>query len=358
MKRIVILYLSTGAGHRQAALAMREYFDSCANVVVTIHDLADFIPQTLNKALVRSYNLLAKNLPNLWGYLYRKTNTNNMHRAFEEINRIVNKINGTRLSSFLLTESPDYILCTHFLPAQILHEYRRKNKVRWQAGLIMTDYDNHSLLTVEGLDHYFVARSKMKWKLIRRGIPADNIHLSGIPVKPIFYTENNSDNEKNGEKKILILTGGDGIGNPEEIIKIITNNFPKIKVTIITGRNKKLEEKLKKITSENITVLGWTDEMARLMRSADIIISKPGGITVSECVALQKPIIAINPIPGQEDHNVEYILEEGLGKLAVTADDLLYYLQLPPQELARGYENMKENKQAGELIREIVLKSI
>ncbi|MEK7499392.1 MAG: glycosyltransferase, partial [Patescibacteria group bacterium] len=269
------------------------------------------------------------------------------------------------LYEYIEETQPDHILCTHFLPADVIEEGRKRYGIDTPVSVVVTDYDVHGLWTSSHASHYFVATEKIQWKLIQRGIKPEQVTVSGIPIDPDIFSSKNENSLRQElhippeDRILLLLAGGQGSSKSDTVLKILCESKQPATIIAIAGKNKRLEKKLRATTVPShikLIVLGWTDHIHDYLRIADVIITKPGGATTTECIQLQKPIIAINPIPGQEEQNTTYILHKGFGVAAQSAEDLLYYISLSPEQLAPGYK--RSNKKSAGSAAEVVLDTL
>jgi processive 1,2-diacylglycerol beta-glucosyltransferase len=360
MKKILIISLSAGAGHIRAAEAVEKTIQQkYKNIEVKHIDMAKYISMPMKKTVIDSYALMAKRLPELWGFLYEKTDNPKITKKFNSLTKQIKTVNSTRLYDLIKNYNPDKILSTHFLASEIVLNAPKKYKFNIPVSTLITDYDLHNLWLVPGTEKYFVATEKMKWKIVKQeNIPEKNIIVSGIPIDPVFYKNKSISELKNKhdipkkKKTILVMSGGQGLSKSDEVVKSIFDIKKSIAIIAIAGKNKKLEKKLKSLKPPkniHLKTIGWTDKIDEFMRIADIIISKPGGITTTECVTLKKPIIATQPIPGQEEHNAQYILENNLGFVAHDAEDMLYYLNSILNS-SKAVKQKNRHKNAAEII--------
>lgn len=364
-KKLLIVSLSAGAGHFRAAEAIKKTTEKYFPAIEATHiDMADYMTTAMKNATIRSYELMVKKIPELWGFIYQKTNESpSTNNRFQQLTGFLNRLNAQPLFDLISETKPDAIICTHFLPANAIAEGIRKGLFSVAVSIVMTDYDQHELLMLPGMDHYFVSSDKMRAKMIRHGIDARHITISGIPVDPVFYESKSvaSLRKFHGANPavptVLLLSGGYGLSKIDEIVTVLFALQKPIQLFVVAGKNKRLETKLRTLQPPNhiqLTVVGWTDGMDEYMRVADVVVSKPGGLTTTECITLQKPLIAVQPIPGQEKENSDYILAEGYGVVATSPEDLLYYLEsntyLPKRKPAYSKTN------AGKTILETVSK--
>ena len=365
-KKIAIISVSTGSGHVRAAQAIFNVAQKFYPEIEAEHiNMMDYVSATLKNSIVESYDIIAKQLPELWGFFYKKTDRPKISEYIPKFISIFHQGNTGKFFKYINQFNPDHILCTHFLPIYAIGVMQKKNNTTKSVSLLMTDYHTHFLQKSPIVSHYFVSTKKMSWKLTQKGVPAQNITISGIPIDPSFYQDKNNNelkksyNADNGKKNILVLSGGQGLVKIDGIITTLFKTKQKINIFAVAGNNRKLKKSLEKLIPPeniNLNVIGWTDKMDEYMRIADLIITKPGGLTTTECVALQKPIIAVSPIPGQEEYNAEYILENNLGVIAQSYDDLLYYVENENDFFAPKPANVLMEKQ--NISAEIILNKI
>lgn len=342
--KILIISVSAGAGHVRAANAILETARlKHPDTTVEHIDLIDYVTPALKSVLVDTYEVLATRLPEVWGFLYDKTNQDDSS-SIRQITRMMNTMNAKRFFAYIEKSRPDHIICTHFLPAHAIQSYGSDAIRPIPLSIIMTDYDFHEWWLTPKPARYFVATPKLEWILRDRGY--ESVYVTGIPIMPAFSQPKHAPELRikygvpADSRIILLLSGGHGLVQIDRMLPLLESSAGSTAVIAIAGKNAKLQRRLEKVTppaSTSLVVVGWTDSIDEYMRMADVIITKPGGITTSECIALQKPMILIKPIPGQEESNTDYILEHRYGVLARTSADLSYYLTQPPASLAPGY---------------------
>jgi processive 1,2-diacylglycerol beta-glucosyltransferase len=347
-KTILIISLSAGSGHVRAAQAIEATAKQSSEDTTVHHiDLIDYINLPMKRAVLSSYDVMVRQAPDLWGFVYNKTNNKNITKRLSQLNKKLQKLNAQPLHDYIEKLSPDYILATHFLPLTLIDEelLSRKNI---RTGVLITDYDLHELWFTGKNHDYFVATKKIKWKLERKNVPDENLHITGIPIDPVFYKKKKDSDLreeyriKSKQKVVLVLSGGQGLIHSNELVDTLFTSTEKMTVIAIAGNNKKLEEKLKQLSVPkhiDYRVIGWTNSIDEYMRMADVIVSKPGGLTTSECIALGKKLIAVDPIPGQEEQNTEYLLENNLGGVARNQEDLLFAIEQQSRAVDRKEKN-------------------
>ncbi|MDD5492241.1 MAG: glycosyltransferase [bacterium] len=312
LEKILILYAPCGAGHKKAAEALADYFSQQAQITVEMKDILDFAPAWYRFIYRDGYYLLIKRFPKLWSLLYQGTEVGYKEHI---LTRLARKIEDSFFGSFyhyLDLAKPTKIITTHFLPISLLKDKKRDFKL----GAVVTDYYPHSLWVSNQVDDYFVASGAVKQVLRQKGIPEENITITGIPIKPINAFTKKS--PRSGLFTVLILSGAGGIGDLSLIIKDLEILAGKIRVIVSTGLNRKLQARLTKEASTGklaVQVIGFTDKMYEYYAMSDVVITKPGGLTVTECLTFGLPLLMINAIPGQEEENAKFVVAHKAGIL-------------------------------------------
>jgi processive 1,2-diacylglycerol beta-glucosyltransferase len=317
MKVIIFTETKVGEGHYQAAKSLRATFRQlyADDVEVKIMSGLRCIHPFIEWFIVRTYFFMLAYCPKIWKVMYTHTKKSSFIQTY---------LFGIRLVQIIKDENPDIILCTHPSCVPALSQIKKKSTFRFKLGVICTDFDFHPYLMSTYVDYFFVSHQGSKEKMINiYGIQAERIFDYGIPLDPQFeYNPPNLVTFKNkNQKQILILGGSTGYGPLEELINIFEPFQAYFKLTVITGKNKKLYQKLIQ-QSENVRVLGYVTNMKEWLQFADIIISKPGGLTISEAISCGTPFIMINPIPGHEEANQRYLEQQGVGISVKDVKDL------------------------------------
>jgi len=336
-KKILIISASTGAGHVRAAEAVRKTALLAYPELLVKHiDFLDYLSKPMSMALAGTFDVMVKQAPELWGFVYNQTNQKSVTSGLQKITKALKQISSSEFAEAIRAFNPDYILFTHMFPADMYLGLVEKGTLpHIPHGTVITDYGLHEMWLTHPDQHFFVPSEKILWQLREREIKKDKIIFSGIPVDPVFYEKKSQMTlrKKLGftpkEHIILCLSGGQGLIHLDDVIRTISERKEPATIVAICGTNKKMLNKLKKLVFPahiKLHVLGWVDTIDEYMRIADIIVSKLGGLTTTECITLGIPIIGINPIPGQEEQNTQFILEHGLGHIARTKEDFLYYM--------------------------------
>lgn len=340
MKKVLIFYGSYGGGHLSAANSIKEGLNEIdSNIEVKTIDCIQYVNKAINKLSTTAYNEMAKKAPWAWGKIY----SSSKRGPLAHFTTNSNKIMALKLNRLIRTENPDLIISTHPFATQMCAFLKKKNAMNVKLATILTDYAPHDqwLVFSEYCDYYFVAHDDMKKALIKKGIDSNKIYATGIPLSNRFLMHYNKEEILNalGLKKdkttILFFAGGKfGLGksNTYEILRTLAEKFSDIQVIAISGKNEKMKKEFDTIVSEtysqdNIKVLEYTNMIPQLMTISDLVITKPGGLTITESLASGLPIIIINPIPGQEEENAEYLEEHQVGLWLKKEDNLQEFLE-------------------------------
>ena len=351
---ILVLSVSAGNGHVRAAEAIQAQAKiSFPGVAVAHRDVMQFMPSTFRKIYTDWYMKLASNFPEIWGWLYRKTDASHKGSLLGAIRKKIEHYCAHNLYAEITRITPDAIICTHFLPAELLTAAARRNQLSCPIWIQVTDFDLHQMWLHEGISGYFVATDELAYRLQSYGVDKKKIIVSGIPVMPGFTFPQSRQNQANHfdldpvKTTVLMMGGGAGVGGMEALTRQLFTLEENFQLIVLAGKNKKLLASLQALSlcfPEKLLAIGFTQEVHALMACADIVITKPGGLSTSECLVMGLPMLLVNPIPGQEERNAAFLLQEGV---AIRADDpatLLYRLQSllqDPSRLSQMHERAK-----------------
>ena len=334
--RLLILSVSAGAGHVRAADAIAAAAATATPAVQALHlDLLSLVPREFRKLYGEQYIKLVEKLPQLWSYLYAKTDRPTRDSLVGKLKRAAEKINTRRLNTEIEKFAPDAILCTHFLPAELLSRQKSKGKRLPPLWVQVTDFDVHALWVHAGIDRYCVASDEVAFRLADRGVPRENIHVTGIPVMPQFAAtlERGPCARELGlaadRFTVLMMAGGAGVGSLDDLAARLLKLPHELQLVALAGRNADLLKRLQVLAKKHpgrLFPLGFTTTVERVMTAADLVVTKPGGLSVSECLAKCKPMLLVSPIPGQEERNADYLLEAGAAIKAVDGATLAFKL--------------------------------
>lgn len=358
--RIIILSASTGGGHMRAANAIKSSVNQkYKNSVVEIVDALEYISPILNKTVTEGYTHLAKRSPSVYRVIYNSSNNKLATQLISNINSLISK----KLLSLLNEFNPDLIITTHPFSTEMAGRLKELGKINVPILCIMTDYAPHHTWINQNIDEYVVANDDMIKPMIEMGVRKEKIHPFGIPIENAFYTPR----DKNIILKemglnpelptVLIMAGSFGVENILQIYKDILGLEYDLQIIVITGRNQALYDAIegvvygddnnfsefflkhrymrklkvfryaskeylkrrskfrrdtKTLKKKETRIIYFTNEVDKYMQVADIIITKPGGLTITEALACNLPMAIFDAIPGQEEENANFLVSNNM----------------------------------------------
>lgn len=334
-RRVLIATVTAGAGHVQAAAALEEAWRELhPQDVLERVDVLDFTSSLFRKVYAEGYVEIAKRLPELYALLFKKSDNPALLKRLTRFRRTAAKAGTPKFVQHLFEFAPDLVLCTHFLPPEVLGKLAtRWKKTPPRVVTVVTDFEAHALWVEPAVDLYAVAAAATKARLVARGLPSEKVIVTGIPISRRFgrSIDASAARLKLGLRDdvpiLLVLGGGFGMGPVREILHELGRfEFP-VQVVVVCGRNDALRRRLAVMDHRHPThVLGFVTNMQELMAVSSLIITKPGGLTSSEALALGKPLVILNPLPGQEEANSDFLLEQGAAAKANRVEDLPFKL--------------------------------
>ena len=346
-RKIAIFSVSAGAGHVRAAQALEKQAAAMGAGVTAIHlDLMEIVPGLFKKLYADSYLDIVEHHPTLWGYLYQKADREKADSMLNKLRRAIQRINTRQFGEKLAELAPDIVICTHFLPAELLSRLIEKREFDRPVYVQVTDFDIHAMWVHPHMTGYFTAGPEIAARLADRGIPADRIRVTGIPISPVFAESRSRETcaaEYGLDPKrftLLMMSGGAGLGGIEPLVERLAGIPGDFQILALAGKNAELLEKLQTLAGKfpgKLFPQGFTTTIERMMTASDLAITKPGGLTTSECLAVGLPMIVVSPIPGQEERNADYLLENGAALKAYDGPGLEYRLRMllsEPERLA------------------------
>ncbi|HWQ41391.1 MAG TPA: glycosyltransferase, partial [Desulfosporosinus sp.] len=317
--KVLIFSASFGAGHVRAAEAIIEVLRSKElRAEITHMDFGAFLNKTFNSVIKSTYIKLIKHTPKLWGEFYYRTSKIAPDSLFQ---RFLNGLGRREFEELLYKLQPKLVICTYPTVAGVLAQLRLKGILNVPLVTIVTDYAVHSQWIHPGVDLYIVGCERVYNGLVARGIHPSSIRITGIPVSPKF--EQKVDRQKILKKfnlrpnllTVLVMGGAYGVlGGAKWICKILTETELPVQTLIVCGQDEKLYKSLDPLIEagkNQLVRFGFVNNVEELMSVADMIITKAGGLTVSEALTKLVPLVIFRPIPGQEEENTIYL--EGIG---------------------------------------------
>jgi len=352
--RILIATVTAGGGHLAAASALEEAWRALRpKDTVEQLDLVKFFSPLHRKIHADGYLKLVEHAPEIWGMMFKKTDNVKLTQRLNRLKRVFPSNSRARFARYVKDFAPNAVLCTHYLPLETLGELKCKQlrAMGRDSGLtaarsgteqnttplvvsVVTDFEAHALWMDEFVDLYCVAAEETKARLVARGVGPDLVIPTGIPVSGRFSqkVDGRAVHKRFGlrddQRVLLVLSGGFGMGPVAEILTELDKVEQPFQVLVVTGRNQELRRDLAAQDRQHPThVLGFASNMHELMAISDLVITKPGGLTSSEALAMAKPLLILNPIPGQEAANSDFLLERGAAAKVNRVEDLPYRLE-------------------------------
>ncbi len=317
MKKIFVIYASAGQGHTKAAQVVFKYIcERERDSEVRLIDALDFSSPLLKASYEKGYNFVIRHAQWLWWLIFYGSSLRLPFGLSRRLNSFSNRMNAGPLYRLIEKEKPDVIISTHFLPCQVAAELKNAKKISSCLVTVITDFGVHPFWVANGTDLYAAASPATKRTLEAMGVDARRVAITGIPVAPGFPPpeEKMRLRQKLGipadRFTVLLVTGSFGIGPLERISRLL---YRDCQVLVVCARNKKLQERLAKENLPNVKVYGFVQNMSELMTASDVVVTKPGGLSISELLVQETVPVFICAIPGQESENVKALLREGIG---------------------------------------------
>jgi len=341
-RKVLILSASAGTGHVRAAEALEKVFREQPGVgEVRNVDSLRFTNRLFRDFYSKLYISLVQRAPTILGIVYNSTDE---PWKTDRMRLMLDRLNTGPLVRFISKFKPDIIVCTHFLPAEIISYLISTRKLDARLSIVVTDLDVHAMWLCRTFHRYFVALEESKVHLEVLGFPGDHITVSGIPIDPAFGPVENRDEMRRTagfetDRPLFLISGGAlGVSPAAGVIDALARLKHPAQAIVICGKNPEMHAEMEKqahaVEKSNphlkFRVMGYTNEMHRWMQISDLFIGKPGGLTTAEALACSLPMIIVDPIPGQEERNSDHLLERGcalkaneLTTLAWKIDELL-----------------------------------
>jgi processive 1,2-diacylglycerol beta-glucosyltransferase len=320
---ILVLSASVGAGHMRAAqaveLALRHVAPSAK---VTNLDVLTMTNAAFRRLYGKAYLDLVNKAPHVLGFFYDmldRPSRSGRYRG-DWVRHKVERLNLKSFVRWLREEHYDLVINTHFLPAEIIAALRKESKLDVPQVTVTTDFETHRLWVNLPCDLFFTATEEGALYLQNWGVPAEATATTGIPIHPVFSTPKDragclARQGLTGDRPIVLqMAGGFGVGPIETLYRALLEVARPLEVVVVAGRNEKLKKQLEAVkcpARHRAHVFGYTDQIDELMAVADLVVSKPGGLTTSEALARGAAMVIVNPTPGQESRNSDYLLENG-----------------------------------------------
>ena len=351
--KLVILSASSGSGHTRAGEALEAAAADVPGIASVRHiDVLDYGSALLGELYAEMYKQMVSKTPSLWGWWYDKSDT---PWKGEHFRVAMERSQMQPLMECLRAEAPDITICTHFLASDIVSYMLQHEQLSTRHAVVVTDLHVHAMWLCHQFERYFVATDESSYYLRQIGFPDDRITVTGIPIHPVF--SQGMDREALRKKfditpsmpVVLLSAGTFGMESSLVAIRALMQMKQPAQIVSLCGKNEDLLAEVVHATEAapphlKFRALPHSTEMHEWMAISDLLIGKPGGLTLSEAMASALPMILLNPIPGQEEINAANLLEEGVAVSPTDVVTLPYKVDLllrEPQRLVGMRDRMK-----------------
>ena len=355
MKKVIIFYASFGGGHLSAAKSIQSYLlKNYKDTEIELIDCMKYVNKTIEKVSTTAYKEMAKKMPWAWGKMYESSQKG----PLAHISSKANSFMAIKLLKLLREKKPDIVISTHPFGSQMCSYLKRKKKIDFKIATIMTDFKSHDqwLVGADYTDYFFVSNIDMQRELVEKNINENKVIVTGIPVREEFLVSHNKeqilkDLNFSPNKKTILLFGGGEFGLGKEmtlnVFECLLKNCTNTQIIAISGKNEAMKTKFENLVNEHlreqdVRIFEFTDKVAEYMSISSLVITKPGGLTSSESLVSHLPMVLINPIPGQEEENAEFLESKKVAKWIKKDDDINFILNILVNDDA-VLNNMKEN---------------
>lgn len=328
--RILFLYMVPETGHQKAAEAIMKaasYMNPRVDCVSL--EMIKYSYPVIGNVFNKMYLEMLKRAPGIWDYLYDNPDVEEITR---DARSFLTQLSSFRTRNLLRKYQPKAVVCTQAVPAIAMAAEKRKGHLKVPLIGVVTDFGVHTYWIHPEIDLYLVGHEDVKKDLMKKGILENRIRVTGIPIMPSFgvthdVTMIRHKLKMNPHKKTILVMGGSrGMGSLDELVAAIQTIPTPFQMIVICGRNRSMHKKILEAVKdkEDCHVFGYVKDMSPLMSASDLLITKPGGLSCSESLAKQLPLVLTNPIPGQEERNVRFLLNHQVAKFARTTEDLIH----------------------------------
>ena len=343
---VLLIHASAGAGHQKAAEAVFQRVKNQPVLTGTLIDALDYTPSYFRRSYRDSYTYLVTRLPWIWDFFFKIADIPWLQGLVRVFRRCYNGVHTRRLVQLVQSKNWGAVVTTQFLSVEVCGFLKRSGRIQSRVVCVVTDYDVHRIWVNPGIDIYAVACEWTRARLLALGVAEERIKITGIPTDSRFAEvyDRAELRRKLGLDPaaftVLMTTGSFGSGPIETLVKKLKN----VQIIVVCGHNRKLFERLSPQAPAHVKVCGLVNNMYELMAASDCMLSKPGGLSISEALVMNLPMIFFSAIPGQETKNIEvlkhYQISDGLSTLDEVTQ-ILERWQRSPDELEKIRQRMK-----------------
>ena len=332
--KALIISVKAGYGHHSTGQALIDYLEQ-KGFTCTMLDTFEYINPILGDSISDGYLFSTKYLPEAYGKVYGMFSKREEHYDKYSLVSVLSKIVSHKLKDFITAFGPDVVIGTHSYACMLMTFMKEKGHIQCPTYGICTDFTVHPFWESTDIDYYVTPDALLNNQMNRKGIPTEKILPFGIPIKQQFAQKMPKQEARaqlgiEDKMTILVMMGSMGFGNLEKQMESIDQLKGDFQVLCVCGNNAKGKKQIDKHQwQKNIITYGFINNVDVLMDASDLIITKPGGLTTSEFLAKRLPAIIMNPIPGQEDRNMEFLVNSGAAVMVTDTfpvDEALYEL--------------------------------
>lgn len=342
--KVLVLSISTGRGHFATGIALEQQFQSMG-VECKVVDAYEYIEPMLKELISKGYTFVSEIMPRrLTGTIYDRFAKKSQPYSDLSVTKMTNKVMAHELRTIIEEYDPDIVICTHVLSATLINILEEKNRIRAITVGVVTDFTLHPLWEdARGIDYYVTPSELLEYQMQKKGLDTSKMLPFGIPIQPKFSHRTPQKDAKiqlgldPDIRTLLIMSGSMGYGRIDASIEKLDKLDVDFQALVVCGTNKRMKNKISGLnTKKPFHVYGFVDNVDLMMDASDCIITKPGGITTSEALAKGLPMVMVNPIPGHEYRNVEFMLNNGLALYATKTypvDEAVFSLFKHPERI-------------------------
>jgi len=332
--KALVLSVRAGYGHHSTGQAVMRELEQ-RGFVCEMLDTFEYINPHLANSISDGYLFSTKYLSEAYGKAYSLLDKREERYGRRSLMTILSKIVSNKLKEYFDDYQPDIVIGTHSYACLLMTYLQEKGIITCKTYGIITDFTVHPFWESTGIDYYVTPDALLNQQMGKKGIPEEKILPYGIPIKEKFYQKQNQKEARKAlgikdKTTVLVMMGSMGFGNMEKNLRALDTLKLDFQILCVCGNNEKMKCSLEEIEwSKSVYVYGFVDNVDVMMDASDCIITKPGGLTTSEFMAKGLPAIILNPIPGQEERNMEFLVNNGAAMMVTPTfpiDEAVYEL--------------------------------